>query len=827
MSGVGSSRRRAAIFVAAAAIALGTGRQSLLPVDNSRTYRIGYEESPPRQMVDAQGKPYGPSIDHVREAARRAHVKIKWVHVLVGPDHALSEGLVDIWPILNQLPDRSRFHFTEPYGELNYWLISKDPERALNPSDVGGHAVGISQGLAGRIGRASLPQAQFKMFADVPSMVEAVCNGAMFAAVIGETINHVSLFHKREGCDLRMSPLPGARLWTAIGAAPKNSDAARVADLLRKQIGLMVQDGTFSTINLKWYGYPTNEAGMVENLTAAHRQTQLRGFWLAMGACVVVSLLWMALRLRRSSRAAERATRAKSEFLANMSHEIRTPMNGILGMTELTLSGSCSPEQRENLGMVKSSAESLLAILNDILDFSKMEAGKMDLDPIEFHLRDCLDDAMKILALRAHEKGVELACRVPPELPDTFLGDAARLKQIIVNLVGNALKFTEHGEVRLEVALEEQDEASVVMRCSVTDTGIGIAPEKQRTVFGTFTQADGSITRKFGGTGLGLAISSQLVKLMGGRIWLESELGTGSTFHFTARLGRWQPTEGDVQPVKLDGASVLVVDDNATNRRILEEVLRYWGMVPTMACSGSEALRLAERAEEAGKRFSLALLDVQMPGISGYELAERLRGVWGPELTPIVLLSSSGDQLGEARRRELGVTRCLVKPVKQSSLLETIEYVLGRVRSSGAEPATMPTPAESSTPLRILLAEDNVVNQKLVSKLLERRGHTVSIAANGRLAVQALSRECYDLILMDVQMPEMDGFEATAIIREKERASGQHIPIIALTANAMKGDSERCLNAGMDAYLSKPIRAQELIQAVESFPKVETVQPQA
>jgi signal transduction histidine kinase/DNA-binding response OmpR family regulator len=823
MHGVDSSRRRAAIFAVAAALAIATVSVSRRPVEKSRTYRIGYEQSPPRQMIDAQGQPYGPNIDLLREAARRANVKVEWIHVLVGPDRGLSEGLVDIWPILNQLPERSRFHFTEPYGELNYWMISKGPERALDPSAVKGRLVGVSAGLAGRIGRASLPQAQFKMFANIPAMVEGVCNDTVFAAVIGESVSHVSLFHKPEGCELRMSPLSGARLWTGIGAARKNSDAARVADLLRKQIGTMVQDGTFSTINLKWYGYPTNEAGMIEALTAAHRQTERRGFWLAMVACVVVLLLWMALRMRISSRAAERATRAKSEFLANMSHEIRTPMNGILGMTELTLSGSCSPEQRENLGMVKSSAESLLAILNDILDFSKMEAGKMDLDPIEFHLRDCLDDAMKILALRAHEKGVELACRVPPELPDTFLGDAARLKQIIVNLVGNALKFTEHGEVRLEIALEEQDEASVVLRCSVTDTGIGIAAEKQQTVFDTFTQADGSITRKFGGTGLGLAISSQLVKLMGGRIWLESELGAGSTFHFTARLGRWQP-EGDIHPVNLDGASVLVVDDNATNRRILEEVLRYWGMVPVMASSGPEALFLVERAAEAGNRFVIALLDVQMPGMSGYEVAERLRGVWGPELTPIVLLSSSGDQLGEARRREIGIARCLVKPVKQSSLLETIEYVLGRAPSA-AEPATVSVPVVDSAPLRILLAEDNVVNQRLVSKLLERRGHTVSVAANGRLAIQALSRDRYDLILMDVQMPDLDGFEATAIIRDKERTSGERIPIVALTANAMKGDSERCLNAGMDAYLSKPIRANELFQVVESFPKLETAQP--
>jgi signal transduction histidine kinase/CheY-like chemotaxis protein len=653
MGGVNWTRWPAVTLAAASTIAVGAAYLHWHTEDITRTYRIGFEKSPPRQMLDAQGQPGGSTVEILREAARRANVKLKWVYSPAGPDHALSDGSIDLWPLLNQLPARSGIHFTEPYAELNYWLISKNLERTLNPTVVGDRSVGISTGLGGRIGRAYLPRARFKTFEGVPSLVEGVCNDTVFTAVLAESVTDAYMFRKPEGCQLRMSPIPGAWLSAGIGAVPKHSDAARVADLLRKQIGAMVRDGTFSTITLRWYGYPTNEAGMVENLAAEHRQTEARGLLLGLVAGVVVLLLWMALRLRTTGRAAQRATAAKSEFLANMSHEIRTPMNGILGMTELTLSGPCSPEQQENLGMVKSSAESLLAILNDILDFSKMEAGKMELSPIEFHLRDCLDEAMKILALRAHDKGVELTCRVPPELPDTFVGDPSRLRQIVVNLVGNALKFTETGEVKLEAAVEEQSEDSVVLRCSVTDTGIGIAREKQKAVFGTFTQADGSITRKFGGTGLGLAISSQLVTLMGGRIWVESELGKGSTFHFTMRLRRWQPA-GEVRPLKLDGASVLVVDDNATNRRILEEVLRHWGMLPVMARGGAEALLLVERAAEQGARFSLILMDVQMPEMDGYELARRLGETWGDTPTPIVLLSSSGEQLGEARRQELG-----------------------------------------------------------------------------------------------------------------------------------------------------------------------------
>ena len=544
--------RLLAVSVAAAVITLGMGYLCRHRVEYSRTYRIGYEESPPRQMLDAQGRPYGPSVDILREAARRAGIKLEWVHVLTGPDRGLSEGVVDLWPVLNQLPERSHFHFTEPFAELNFWLISKNLNPRIEPKDVGVRAVGVSPGLPGRIGRRYLPQAQFKMFATVPALVDAVCDGTMFAAVIPVSVTHASLFRKPANCELGMSPLPDSRLWTAIGAFPKNSDAARVADLLREQIGAMVADGTFSTINLKWYGHPTNEAGIVESLTAAHRRTQLSNIWLTIVAVAVLLLAWMALRLRTAVRAAERATAAKSEFLANMSHEIRTPMNGILGMTELTLSGPCSREQRENLGMVKSSAQSLLAILNDILDFSKMEAGRLNLDPIAFNLRDCLDVAMKILTLRAREKGVELTCRIPPEVPDTFVGDPSRLRQIVVNLVGNALKFTERGEVKLEIALEEEHMESVLLRGSVTDTGIGIAREKQGAIFETFTQADGSVTRKFAGTGLGLPISSQLANLMGGRIWVESEVGKGSTFHFTARLGRWQMVEQAISSVAQD-----------------------------------------------------------------------------------------------------------------------------------------------------------------------------------------------------------------------------------------------------------------------------------
>ncbi|MGD0201166.1 MAG: response regulator [Bryobacteraceae bacterium] len=794
-------------------------------MDRGRTYRIGYQQAPPRQMVDAQGRPYGSAIDLLNEAARRAGIRLAWVHVPAGPDHALGDGITDLWPAVNRTPEREHIYFSQPLAQLNFWLLSTH-DRVLKTDEVAGRTVGLTPGLASSIARRHLPQARVAAFESDRAVTEAVCNGTVFAGLIAESIIHASLFHKPAGCNLRLSPISDARLWTSVGASPKRPGAARVADLLRSEIGAMVRDGTFSTISLKWYGYPTNEALMVETITDAQHQTRLRSVWLAILAGAVMLLLWMAVWLRRARRAAEQATRAKSQFLANMSHEIRTPMNGILGMTELALGVDCPPEQREYLDMVRSSAESLLAIINDILDFSKIEAGKLTLEPVEFHLRDCFDEAMKLLALRAHQKGVELACQVPPDVPDALIGDPVRLRQVIVNLVGNALKFTEQGEVVLEACVDEVRADSVVLRCSVRDTGIGIAREKQAWVFRAFTQADGSITRRFGGTGLGLAISSKLVRLMGGQIWLESEPGKGSTFHFTARLGRWTPQEGNARGVDLHGLRVLVVDDNATNRHIFEEVLKQEGMEVLLARGGTEALLLAERAIARGERIALVLLDVQMPEMSGYELAVRLGAI--PELghAPVILLSSAGDQLSATRRRELGIAACLTKPVKQSDLLGTI----GRVLSKGATAATPHAPADVPTapgpPLRVLLAEDNLVNQRLVTRLLELRGHTVDIAGNGRLALTALDRQQYDLVLMDVEMPEMDGLQATAFIREKEkRAGGGRLPIAAMTAHAMKGDRERCLEMGMDAYISKPIHAQELYALLESLRAAETHAP--